>query len=191
MTKPSPLPNLGPVTFTVDNASYELPTIPTRDWLDALTLPLPTCWLRLFCDHLPEEQVLRLYRKLTDHADRFDLEDLENVAHMVLSSVTGMDLHVAQRLITSVRADWALFDAWCAEHALDPYTMPISRIVDVAYMLVLRSCEKDADQMREKARLFAPPDTPRITGRAWGDETTGRLDEIEHEAFMAAVSLSR
>lgn len=195
-----PLPHRGPLRFRLDRDPYTLPDVPTPVWLDALvatTAPddngdpqphkLMACWWQLIPLRLPQDQQQRLLHRLNNPNDPLDLDQLEKHVLVVLAAPLGVELHVAQRLIAAARSEWMLFDSWCAAHGIDPMTTHISRLVNIAYRLALESCEKDSERLATKARLWAPPDGVRASGRSWDDDPdiTATLDRIESDAFLA------
>lgn len=189
MSELAALPHRGPLRFVIDGDTYTLPDIPTTAWLEAFSRPMPAAWMHLIPEWLPDDQTERLNRRITTPSsqDPFDLDHLEKYALTVLGGVCGVEFHVAQRLILAARADWMVFDGWCAAHGVDPYETHISRLCAIAYRLRLESCEKDSEVFALKARLWAPPDGTRASGRSWDDDPdmVAKLDKIESDTFMA------
>lgn len=187
MTELSPLPHRGPLQFRIDAAHYTLPDLPTEKWLNAFAYTMPACWMMLLPGELDTHEQQLLSRRLTHRHDHFDIDHLEKHALAVLGAVCGVEFHVAQRLILAARSDWMLFDGWCSAHGLDPYTVHISRLCNIAYRLRLEACEKDSERYSVKARLWAPPDGTRASGRSWDDDPDvhAKLDKIESDAFLS------
>lgn len=184
-----PLPHRGSLAFSIDGDHYELPDIPTTAWLDAFAYAMPGAWLRLMPGWLPRDQQITIERRITAPPGRdvFDLDHLEKHSMNVLGHICGVEFHVAQRLILAARSDWMLFDGWCASHGIDPYETHISRICNIAYRLRLEACEKDSERYAVKARLWAPPDGTRASGRSWDDDPdmSAKLDKLESDTFMS------
>lgn len=186
-TTPPALPHRGPVTFRIDHDRYDLPDIPTTAWLDALAYAMPACWAMLCPGWLPQHQHARLEQRLSSPRDKLDVDHLEKHSMTVLGAIAGVEFHVAQRLILSARGDWMAFDGWCAQRGIDPYAIHISRLCAVIYQLRMESCQKDSERFSLKARLWAPPDGTRASGRSWQDDPdmTARLDKLESDTFLS------
>jgi hypothetical protein len=175
------------VSFWIDDEQYDFPDVPTEVWLEAFGYAMPAAWIKLIPTWLPDRQRRRLEGRLASRYDSFDIDHLEKHALTVLGAVCGLEFHVAQRLIVAARSDWMLFDGWCAAHNLDPTSTHISRLCNIAYRLRLEACEKDSERYAVKARLWAPPEGTRASGRSWDDDPdiVAKLDQIESDAFLS------
>lgn len=194
MTGPAPLPERDPIPFTIDGQHFELGHISTRQWLDALAYEPVTCWWLPFMGALPDTAQAGLIHRLQDNADPLDIDDLEKYALTVLEARLGMDFFAAHRLVAFARSNWLIFDGWMIEKSgVDPLTLPVDRIAHAAYNMQLQGAEKDSDHYKINSKIFAPPDGTRASGRDWADDpaVTRSIDELESNAFMQALSMSR
>ena len=187
------LPQRGEIPFRIDGEDYTLPSIPTREWLDALTYQPPDCWWRLLPGWLPPEQSERIIERLNTDSDPFDVDDLEKFGLTVLGARVGCDFFAAQRLVMFVRSNWMVFDGWCVEHGADPFELSIDRVVNAAYAIRMQGCEKDSDRAKVSSQTFAPPPGTRASGRRWEDDPafTASIDLIESEWFAAALQSAK
>lgn len=182
----SGLPAACPLDFTVDDATYTLPDLDTRTWLQALTLQPPGNWWHLIPMELPEPQGTRLLRRLHDPDDTFDLDNLEQVATTVLGSVCGMQWHGAARLAVLVYSNWVLFDGWCWSRGTSPLTEPIGRVLAAAYHWRRSMCVKDSELARLDDELWAQPATT-VTGKPVDAAPPSWDDKQEADTFAAAM----
>lgn len=184
-----------PLPFLVDGTELVFPELDTRTWLDALVLQPPGCWWHLFPVHLNPDDAQWLVERMTDptrdpddprrFADPFDLDDLENLALEVLSSVLGMDFWAAHHLAVSAWSNWFAFEAWSVGVGLDPLTAPIGRMLTAAYAWRRSLVQKDIELTVLDAEVFAPGPAVMASGNPRDAAPMGWSDERESAAFMA------
>lgn len=169
-------PPAGPVEFAIDDDTYTLPALSTRDWLASMVLRPPGAWWTLIPGQLPTAQADRLYRRLLDRDDDHDLDDLETVATTVLRTIAGTDWDAACRLAAAACGNWMLFDGWCFTHGVDPLDQHISRVVAAVYTWRRAMCSKESDLARLDAEVWSPRHLT-VTGKpvdpippAWDDD---------------------
>lgn len=181
-------PTAGPVTFDVDGDEYTLPTLPTRTWLHALVLEPPGNWLTIVPPQLAGDGRHRLNERLADPGDVFDLDDLEHVAENVIADAVGIDFHPACRLAVSAWGNWLTFDGWCSASGFDPLAAPIGRLLAAVYAWRLSLCQKKEDLTKLDAEVWAPPPPLTASGRPRDAVPAGWSDEVEANAFEAAMA---
>src|SRR5690606_28577626 len=158
----------------------------TRTWLDALALEPPGCWLALIPLQLSEAASERLWSRLLDAEDEFDLDDLETVATDVLGRAVGMDFWAATRLAATVYSNWLVFDGWSYTRGLDPLAEPIGRVLSGCYAWRAQQCEKEADITRLNHQIWSGPPATTAAGHRRGAEEAvpaWASEDREAEAF--------
>lgn len=185
---PQRLPDLAPVTFTIDGDEFTLPDLDTETWLSALVLQPPACWWRLIPGELADDDQQHIMQRLVTDDDPFDLDDIEHAAETVLGAVTGVGFHPAVRLAGSVQANWTAFDGWSYAHGTDPLTQPIHRVLNAAYHWRREMCEKKADVTRLDAEVWASPPSVTVTGKPRDPVPNGWDDDTEAAIFAQAMA---
>ncbi|MBB3665935.1 hypothetical protein FB384_004894 [Prauserella sediminis] len=177
-----------PITFAVDDDTYTLPELDTRTILDALVLDPPGCWWHLIPTQLDGDGPERLWLRLRDPDDPFDLDDLENVAETVLGDLCGMDLYAATRLAGSVYGNWMIFDGWSYTRGVDPLAQPIGRLLSAAYYWRRSLCTKDTELGRLDHEIWGPPPPRTMSGKPRDPAPASWSDEVEANSFMQAMA---
>lgn len=176
-----------PLTFEIDGERFTLPDLDTRTWLDALALEPPGSWLSLVPLRLDGDGPDRLWQRLMDPADPFDLNDAEHVAVDVLGAAVGMDLWAANRLAATAYSNWLGFDGWSYTRGLDPLREPIGRVLAGCYSWCVQQCEQDKMTALDQEIWSGPPElTPAGGRRPSGEEEpvpAWATEEREAEAF--------
>ena len=184
------LPARTPISFTIDGDSYRLPTLPTRTWIDTLSLQAPGCWWHLLPGALPDQQRTHLIGRLFDNADPLDLDDLEGIATSVLGAVCGTWFWAAHHLAVLARSNWLLLDGWFVTCGFDPYTQPIGRVLAGVYTWRARQCSKESELQQLDTDLWGAGAAPSVlpSGRLRDAAPDGWDDEREAMAFEDALA---
>lgn len=159
--------------------AYELPDHPARVWVLAYLSDDPA---DLLLDLLEEEDAEELWDETTDPDSDVDSELLHAIGRALLGRATGRSWWAAGRLIATLVADWATFDALATDRNLgDPLDWPIERVCNWVYLRITQHKEED-EVARIDATLTVPPDglDP--------EEIEENEDEDEGEAWFAAMA---
>jgi hypothetical protein len=182
------LPAELPLTVVVDGVEIEIPDLPARVWVDALTHEPPGCWWKLIPEQLHDTDADLLIQRVLDSADAFDLDDLEDLAVEVLTAVLGCDLWAARRLVLSAWSNWLHFDGWCVTRGLDSLlTGHPARIVSAAWAWRLSMCQKKSEVTALESEVWSPDRPDRASGRPRDAAPEGWDDQAEGGAFLAAM----
>lgn len=183
---PAPLP----FTFRIDGAPYTITPHSPRWWMRTLAAEAPGCWWHVIPLGLDEAGRRRLLGRLFDPEDALDLDDVEDIAVRVLTTVMGMDMWAAHRLMASAYGNWLVFDGWCAtKGGNDPAQVSHpARIASLAYTWRLSHCEKQQDLTKLDNEIFAPPPLRTAAGRLRDQAPVGWDDAREAAAFESAVA---
>jgi hypothetical protein len=178
-----------PLDFEIDGETFTLPVLGTRAWLEILTLKRPGCWWQAIPTALAGTGFTRLYARLVDNDDTFDIDDLESVAEQVLPHVLGVEIDAASRLASGAYGNWMLFDSWAATVGLDPIELPIPRLLAASYAWRRALCQETAELRRLDTEVFAPAPADTISGKSRVLSAEPEwLDEQEEAAFMGFLS---
>lgn len=75
------------------------------------------------------------------------------------------------RLIATVASKWASFDGWAASSGIDPLSLPVDRLLNLAYWWITRNIEDPNELKKLDGRLWQPPrgEAP-APGSVWDPE---------------------
>lgn len=182
---PAPLP----LVFEVDGTTFTLPDLDTRVWLDALVLDPPACWWQLIPVRLAAEGGNRLWERLRDSGDPFDIDHVEHVAETVLGEALGLDFHAGRRLAAMAYGNWLVFDGWCWTRGVDPLREPIGRVLAAVYHWRRSLCTKESEVSRVESEVWAPPPAVTASGRSRDPVPPGWSDELESQGFAQVMAM--
>lgn len=176
-----------PLSFEVDGELHELPDLDTRTWITSLVLEPPGCWL-VFVPRLRDEDGTdRLWRRLRDPADPWDLDDAEQVVTSVLAAALAMDFWAAHRLAARLWANWLPFDGWSYTRGLDPLREPIGHVLAGGLAWLAGQCEKKVELTKLEHDLWAGP--PSVTALGQPREVTPTWADSEEETWKQFEAL--
>lgn len=179
-----------PYRFAVDGHQYLLPHRPGRWWLRVLTYETPGCWWQIIPAGLDGNGPKHLVDRLTDPKDRFDLDDIEQVAEQVVQDVLGIGLYPAQKLMRMAYGNWLQFDAWCISKGLSSLMDDHpARMCSAVYSWRLDACQKKTDLAKLDNEIFASPPARHASGKLRDPAKARGWDEqTESDAFMKAMA---